>query len=478
MPSATNSPDMSVGQVLEEVLRANLRIRAQGLESEVARQQLRGEWGIFEPSFIATVGEEANRRQNTRERFLSQGTTIFDERNRVDSVGVEGILPTGGQLRLSGQNRGLDNNLQLPGERESESFLGVTFTQPLLKNAGWGATVAQIRLAAAQSKIVLQEFRRQLMLVLSQAELAYWDLVATRALAGLRDESVQVAERVLVDNKARVEAGKMTEIEVLQAESGLEVRRAYASEARQKIAAAMSQLNAFFGRPGGVDQPVIIPGDALMPAPVEGDPDSALAIAFKLHPLYLAQFEKNKQDNIRLAYAKNQRWPQLDLKASYGMNGLGPEFGASWDAVRNRDFPSWYVGLEMRIPLGGGVKARSQGRVAQLRVEQGLLELKAIEVELTSSVPSLARKVAAAQQKARSFQKVVAVNQRLLDTELIRLDSGKTDSRKILQAEQDLSDARANELDARLEWQRALVEWLVQTGTYLGKRDHELHDKP
>lgn len=338
--------------------------------------------------------------------------------------------------------------------------------------------MAQIRLAAAQSKIVLQEFRRQLMLVLSQAELAYWDLVATRALAGLRDESVQVAERVLIDNKARVEAGKMTEIEVLQAESGLEVRRAYASEARQKIDAAMSQLNAFFGRPGGVDQPVIIPGDALVPAPVEGDPDSALANAFKLHPLYLAQFEKNKQDNIRLAYAKNQRWPQLDLKASYGMNGLGPDFGAAWDPIRRTDFPSWYVGVEMRIPLSGGVKARSQGRVAQLRVEQGLLELKAIEVELTSSVPSLARKAAAAQQKAQSFQKVVAVNQRLLDTELIRLDSGKSDSRKILQAEQDLADARANELDARLEWQRALVEWLVQTGTYLGKRDHELHDKP
>ena len=40
---------MSVQQVLEEVLRANLRIREQGLEREVARQQLRGEWGIGTP---------------------------------------------------------------------------------------------------------------------------------------------------------------------------------------------------------------------------------------------------------------------------------------------------------------------------------------------------------------------------------------------------------------------------------------------
>jgi outer membrane protein len=252
---------MSVQQVLEEVLRANLRIREQSLEREVARQQLRGEWGIFEPDFVASVGEEANRRQNTRERFLSQGTTIFDERNSVYLLGVEGLLPTGGRLRLSGQNRGLENNLQLPGERESESFMGFTLTQPLLKNAGWGTTVAQIRLAAAQSKVVLQEYRRQLMLVLSQSELAYWDLVAVSALARLREQSVRVAQRVLTDNKARVEAGKMTEIEVLQAESGLAVRRALASEAAQRIDAAMALLNAFFGRPGGIDQPVILPGD-------------------------------------------------------------------------------------------------------------------------------------------------------------------------------------------------------------------------
>ena len=117
---------------------------------------------------------------------------------------------------------------------------------------------------------------------------------------------------------------------------------------------------------------------------------------------------------------------------------------------------------------------RSQARVAQLRKEQGLLELKAIEVELSSAVSSLVRKVTATQQKSQSFQEVVALNQRLLDTDLTRLDSGKTDSRKLLQTEQDLADARANELEARIEWQRSVVELLVQTGTYLSKRGHEI----
>ena len=237
-PAVAPKTAMTVPQVLEEVVRSNLRLKAQSLERAVAKDQLRAEWAIFEPDFVASVTEEANTRQNTRERFLSQATTIFDERNRIHSAGIEGLLQTGGRLKVSGQNRRLKNNLQLAGGRESESFGAVTLTQPLLKGAGWGSTAAQIKLASAQSRVVLQEYRRQLMLVLSQSELAYWDLVAAKDLAGLRASSAGMAERVLTDNKARVEAGKMTEIEVLQAESGLAVRKAGVTDARQRVEAA------------------------------------------------------------------------------------------------------------------------------------------------------------------------------------------------------------------------------------------------
>lgn len=469
-PSATNAT-MTVQQALDEVLRSNLRLKAQALERTVAKDQLTGEWAIFEPDFVASVTEESNTRQNTRERFLSQATTIFDERNRIHSAGIEGLLPTGGRLKVSGQNRRLKNNLQLPGGRESESFGAATLTQPLLKGAGWGATSAQIKLAAAQSRVVLQEYRRQLMLVLSQAELAYWDLVAARDLAALRNSSAGMADRVLTDNKARVEAGKMTEIEVLQAESGVAVRKAGVTDARQRVEAALSQLNAFFGRTSGE---TIEPAQSLDVKPVEQDRPGALELAFRNHPVYVAQLEKSRQDDIRLSYAKNQRWPQLDLKASYGLNGLGREFDDSWDSVTSTDFKSWYVGLELRIPLSGGEKARSQTRVARSRKEQGLLEIKSIEVELINSVGTALKKVAAADEKARSFQGVVSLNQRLLDTELSRLAEGKSDSRKVLQAEQDLADARTSELEARLDWQRSVIELLVQTGTYLEKRGFDV----
>jgi hypothetical protein len=79
--------------------------------------------------------------------------------------------------------RDLNNNVgaaeTTPGQlmgQQYESFAGLNLTQPLLKNAGWGATTAKIRLSAISSKIAFHEYRRQILLVLASAEAAYWDL--------------------------------------------------------------------------------------------------------------------------------------------------------------------------------------------------------------------------------------------------------------------------------------------------------------
>src|SRR5690606_22141141 len=132
------------------------------LEHGMAEERAKAEWAIFEPVLLLTLASEANNRQNTTEQFLSQRVSVFDERNDIYSAAVEGILPTGGKLRIGSQLRGLDNNLQVTNRDEWESFTGVTLTQPLLRERGWGSVAAQIRLAAADSRVALQDYRGQI----------------------------------------------------------------------------------------------------------------------------------------------------------------------------------------------------------------------------------------------------------------------------------------------------------------------------
>jgi outer membrane protein TolC len=465
---------LELRETLEQVLAANLRLRAGDLERAVSRERVKAEWAIFEPAILATATVEANRRQNTQEQFLSQRASVFDERNESYTGALEGLLPTGGKLRLGAQWRRLENNLQILGGREDVTFAGATLTQPLLRGGGWTGIASQIKLAAADSDLALQEYRRQLGLVLSQTELAFWDLVAGQELVALRRQSFGVAERVLSDNRERVAAGRMTDLDILQAEAGLELRRSGVAEAQQRVLESGTLLSSFLGRSAAGDA---ITADAILTA-TDAAPslEELLEGVHERHPAYLAQTIRLKQEGIRLAYARNQRWPQVDLRASYGLNGLGDGLDRSYDAMASKQFPAWYLGVDVRVPIFAGIRERSQVRAAKIRKEQSLLELRAVEIEILNRVSSLRQRVASLQSRAEALENVVSLNERLLAADLEQLNEGRGDSRRVLEAEQELTDARLEALASRLDHQRALAELLVESGGYLVARGFDLEE--
>src|SRR4029077_21090690 len=142
--------------------------------------------GAFEPDWVSSILREANKRtNNTQQQAAQGGQFLFSERNTIYDTGIESLVPTGGKIRLGYTLSDLVNNVnplpffQSPTNKfiqEYQTFVGVTLTQPLLKNAGFGATLAKTRLAALESDVAFQQYRRQLMLTISGAEAAYWNL--------------------------------------------------------------------------------------------------------------------------------------------------------------------------------------------------------------------------------------------------------------------------------------------------------------
>ena len=92
-------------------------------------------------------------------------------------------------------------------------------------------------------------------------------------------------------------------------------------DAREKFFEAISRLSALYGASGSNQLVVAIDTPQVNDLPLSYY-DSFLA-ATTLNPDYLGQLKKIASEKLRVAYAKNQRLPQLDLKASYGLNGLG-----------------------------------------------------------------------------------------------------------------------------------------------------------
>lgn len=459
---------------LRRVFENNFEVKASKTRQEASERQADAEWGVFEPRFIGSSRYEENRRENTRQDFLSQSSPLFEESNVRWRAAMENTLPSGGQLRLGTDVNKLHNNLQSDVPQEYVTFTGATLRQPLLKDAGYETTMAPIKIAETGSDIELHETRRELMNILSQAEFAYWDLYQATKEYEMRRESVRIARDVLEENKRRVRAGNMTEIEVKKAEAELALRRTQLKESRQGQVNASARLKSFMAEEIEDLFPVMVPEDDIRIKESAGGMGESLKRAFDSHPTLQALRLGVDQENLRKDFQRNQRLPQVDVNASYGLNGLGPDIDDSTEKMADNDFYSWFVGIEVNIPMLAGIREKNEYLASRLREREAQERLKAAELELMNLLRAMISRVKSLESQVEDYRNVVELQQSLLDAELSALEMGRTDSREVFQAEQDLTEAKMAEVESLVEYKRRTVEQQVLEGTYLDDRGMDL----
>ncbi len=102
-----------------------------------------------------------------------------------------------------------------------------------------------------------------------------------------------------------------------------------------------------------------------------------------------------KAEEVRVAYAKNQLWPRVDLKASLGYTGLNDGWTRAYDDYGSRDQPNYSVGVVVNIPIGNRA-GRYRVIEANNRKRQALFNLKRAEVTLLSAFDSARRDISSA----------------------------------------------------------------------------------
>lgn len=192
---------IKLNDYLQQVMEHNESVQAQMLETEVARHKNKAEAGIFEPEFQASYTRESNQRTNNVQQQAQQnGEGYFSERNNIYDFGVQDTIPTGGKIRLGYTLSDLANNVNPNASfltstnsywsKQYQTFVGVTFTQPILKDGWLTPTLANLRLSAMESDIAFQEYRQQLMVTIFHAENAYWNLFFSQEQVQFFDQSV------------------------------------------------------------------------------------------------------------------------------------------------------------------------------------------------------------------------------------------------------------------------------------------------
>ncbi|MFT4714703.1 MAG: outer membrane protein TolC [Candidatus Azotimanducaceae bacterium] len=448
----------------------NDRIAYQKMEWAIAKSGVDSVSGIYEPELTASYQyTDSDTPNTTEEEFRRSFAPTFIERNHDYSLAVETVVPTGGRVRASYTYRDIENNIQptpIRGEEE-KNYFGLSVTQPLLRGAGWRGVESPLLVARKDQGIAKETFRQSLFQTVSDAVSVYWDVYMAEKRKELRVRSVEIAEGILVDEKERARFGRSGQANVLDAESALAQRRVQMLAADQNLFAVTGQLRNFIaGMPQ--DRKFKVDFSAMTePGSIRFDRASMLANAYLYRPEYVAGLLRAEREDVRIQFAKNNKLPQLDLVASYGLNGLAESFGQSWDDVWDGDHESVYVGVEYRMALQGNKRGKGELSAARLRKHQALLEIKAAEIAIHNSVDTALNNLSSARMQVAELTGVVGTNKKLLDFELAKFEAGQSNSRDLFEIEERLNRVLELELESRVNLQKALIGAALSEGTLL-----------
>jgi len=454
----TSAKGMGISELIRLVVEQNQQSKRQGAQFSIKQAEEDKTHAIFEPDFVTTLRLEDNEQRNTVQETVNRLLKpIYNERNWNYSASIEGVVPTGARYNLG--------------------YLGLSLVQPLLKNAGTATTRTEIDVAQLETRASFQDYRQERMKTVSDAAFTYWEHYQAQQKIILRQDSVRIAEQMLKDNQERVRTGKMAETEVLEAMVGTASRQSLLSEAEQELLDSTNRLKSVLSIKTLDKNLAIDVNETPVTSPPPSNPETIMQKAFELRPDYLAALERLRQADIKIAYAENQSWPELDLIASYGLNGLDFSRSDSWQQIEDTDYASWAVGIEFRLPLQGGIDTDSDLKKSRLEKSQLLWELKDIEVAMANEIDTVVHKINSAKKRLDYANSIVIMQEQLLAAEIARLQAGKSQSRLVLEKEDNYRIAQEEAIENLVRLQTALVDQALAEGSLLLNNDVELTER-
>jgi outer membrane protein TolC len=476
-PALAPSGALAGGETMElaltdgvlQVLENNLDIVVQRIFPEIDAARVAKEAGAFDPSVFASF-----ERRDSTFPFNARSSVSAGGRSGVESevysleAGLTRRTGAGTEYSLEFSDTATSNTFN-DFDFEYDAFAGVEVTQPLLKDYGPDANRVGILLASKDREISLTRLAEKTLDTVAGFELAYWDLVLARQGLGVKMESLRLAEDLLDLSRTKYEAEVISKLDLTQAKAGVASRREAVITARSDVWERENEVKLFITadvfKLSGVE---IIPGDEpVRPGPSSPELASSVAKALQVRPDYLEARRAIEKTEIEIKYASNQKYPEVDLKASLGFNGFGEGAGSSLGDLD--DNPTWTVGVVFNYPLGNR-GAEANLKIARLEARQALISLKRLEQEIIVSLDNAIKDLGSNRERFEAAGVSTALAEDSLEAEVVKLDSGLSTAHDVLEFQEELEEARLVEISALIDYTKARTVLLREEGTLLEQR--------
>jgi outer membrane protein TolC len=319
------------------------------------------------------------------------------------------------------------------------------------------------------------EFERNVIQMLLNAEVAYWNLYGAYWQLYSREQGLRFAYEAYKLSKYRYEAGQVKAADFYQTKGQYELFRAQRVQAISTVLENERQLRNLLSM-DIEDGTRLMPSDSPTLAPYHPDWKTSLEDTLSKRPeLYMARQEV-KVAQMNLMLAKNALLPDLRFTSTYDYNAAGGRLdGRTTGAVPNANalrnlasgqFSDWTIGLRLIIPIGYRF-AFGQVRQAQLELARTMEILKDQELKAQSFLGRYYEQISVSYEQIRAnrAQREAFGEQLRARQEEYKAGRGTLDI--LLEAQRFWADALASEYAAIVTYNNNLVEFEYAKGTIM-----------
>lgn len=478
-----NQPEQTLlaQQLVQQAIGRNAQTLFTRLNLDIAEDEVMRLESFYRPELFAESRYTDIKRENSAADRLSSALRfdedIYTEQRWETEVGVRMPMRTGADITLSLSQSERESSLisQLQEERddgyvdaEYSGSLNLTIRQPLLRGINSRLVEWQIEQAELDQQITEQRFRQQVLRVASDALTNYWRLYRQHAFIRIQNEALENAEGIEREVGAQVNAGRQPPAARLEAEAQVLDRRAELTDIRQQLHGLQGEIKTLLNLDG--DEYYLlsfVPGDRPRKSPHArpDDYEEYVKTLIDQWPGYQIAMTSIAVEKLNSRVAVEENRPQLDLNLGYSTSSLT---GSSSDALNESfktEYPTWFVGLEYRMPLGPNARRDADLRTAKSRELQADLDMRGIRSSLTNELRTRLQQIDSAHQAMDYAERNVDLYRQLYLAESRRFSAGQTRLRVLQEREDDRIQAERRYIDAVVRYQLAIVALQLAEGS-------------
>lgn len=529
---------LALNDAIALALRNSNDIDVSRINVKIAEFNLTAARGVYDPLLSS---EDYTERSTTPTSSTIGGAGASGAVTQMDQTGsarLSGFTPFWGgsyefdfsSTRLTTTNQNVRLNPQYP------TALTFTYTQPLLRGLRFDANRHAIEVAKKNLSLTDAQFRQQVINTITQVEQAYWDLVFALRNLQVQIDAVKQARIQVESNQRLVQQGVLAPIDIVAASTQVTTFEQNVYTAQQAVTTAENTLKTLM-LPNRLDplwQRALTPVTPVNLDIPTVDLEQAVQSALTSRP-ELAQLHTNAEINqLDVRYYRDLTKPQVNLVGTYTSDGLAGTLvplspnsststtslltarvnalstlaglppltinststsvapvliGGYSQSLRNlleQRFPTARLGVSISLPLHNRTaeanlgRSLAQGNQLKDQIAQSEQTIEADVRNSLQAVRSAQARLAAAAAARSSAEQQYASEQR-------QFRAGTTTLFLVLQRQTDLLTARANELQAQTDLNKAISNFQRATGNTLevnhvairaGERPHQLDSVP